>query len=62
MEIAIRHSLQNNTPRDAGKTNYRVIISWLLTILIVILGLKYADSAIAGLLTKLYELLIQKIN
>lgn len=61
MEITIRH-LQNNTPRYAGKTKFKVIISWLLTILIVMMGLKYADGVIGGLLTKLYELLIQKIN
>lgn len=52
--------MQNNTPRSADKTNYKAIISWLLTILIVMSDLKYAGCAIAGLLTKLYELLIQK--
>jgi len=61
MHFAIKHFSQDHA-RYTGKLNYKIFISWLLTLMIVLVGLKLCREAVSNLLWKLYELLIQEMN
>lgn len=60
MNIRAKFPLQISNYDYPTASNYR-LISWLLTMAIVLFGLQFFGKGFSDLLLKLYELLIQKI-
>ena len=62
MQITVKHPLADNAPFYAKKLKYKVFVTWLFTVLVVLAGFKYASEAVSALLMKLHELFIQKMH
>lgn len=58
MDTSLKHLVQDNL-HLGSRLGYRVVISWVITILTVLIGLNYGSGILSYLLKKLYELFIQ---
>jgi hypothetical protein len=60
MQATNPHSIISNLFSYESKLNFQALATWILTILVVLIGFRFAREAFAALLLKLHELFIQR--